>query len=73
MSSIEFGDLGVMGPPALKDMMKMIAIRRNMRMEEGDPSPASGSSGSGGGSGSGASGSSSGGGKSRRSLGMNWF
>lgn len=30
MSSIEFGDLGTMGPPGLKDVMKMIALRRAM-------------------------------------------
>jgi hypothetical protein len=59
MSSIEFGDLGAMGPPALKDVMKMIALRRNIQMEDTDTS---GSSERGSSSGSGS--------KSRRTLGM---
>lgn len=64
MSSIEFGDLGVMGPPALKDVssvMKMIAMRRNIRLEESDTAGASDRSGAGGG------------GKSRRTLGMTFL
>ncbi len=57
MSSIEFGDLGSLGPPGLKDVMKLIALRRNIQLE--DPADA----------GSGDRGSSSSGSKSRRTLG----
>ncbi|XP_035704354.1 E3 ubiquitin-protein ligase HECTD1 [Folsomia candida] len=69
MSSIEFGDLGTMGPPGLKDVMKMIALRRamddsseekklrNIQMEDSEAS-GSGDRGSSSGSGS----------KSRRTL-----
>jgi len=56
LGGLDVSDLGAMGPPALKEVMKMIALRKNMRSEENEA----------GGSGDRASG----GGKTRKTLGM---
>lgn len=36
LGSLDVSDLGAMGPPALKEVMKMIALRKNMRSEENE-------------------------------------
>ncbi|ODM98949.1 E3 ubiquitin-protein ligase HECTD1 [Orchesella cincta] len=54
LGGLDVADLGAMGPPALKEVMKMIALRKNMRSEENEA----------GGSGDRASG----GGKTRKTL-----
>lgn len=56
LGSLDVADLGAMGPPALKEVMKMIALRKNLRSEENE----AGSAGDRG----------AGGGKTRRTLGM---
>lgn len=38
LGSLDVADLGAMGPPALKEVMKMIALRKNMRSEENEAS-----------------------------------
>lgn len=59
LGSLDVADLGAMGPPALKEVMKMMVLRKNMRSEENEAG--------------GAGDRSSGGGKTRRTLGMKSF
>lgn len=49
LGSLDVADLGAMGPPGLKEVMRMIAIRKSLRSDDNEAGGAGTGTGSGGG------------------------